>query len=61
MHIIYKLGFYKNKWKEIDNLFLEYLVIIVEDLDHPTLIEEWKQNIDADSYEKNINQDVKLP
>ena len=30
-------------------------------LDHPALIEEWKQNIDADSYENNLNQDVKLP
>ena len=23
------------------------------DLDHPALIEEWKQNIDTDAYEKS--------
>ena len=30
-------------------------------IDHPALIEEWKQNLDADAYEININQDVKIP
>ena len=33
----------------------------MDDLDNPALIEEWKQNIDADAYGKNLNQDVKLP
>ena len=33
----------------------------MEDIDHPELIEEWKQNIDASNYENNLNQDVKIP
>ena len=33
----------------------------MEDLDHPALNEEWKQNIDTATYEKNMNQDVNLP
>ena len=33
----------------------------MEDLDHPELIEERKQNIDAAVYGKNLNQDVKIP
>ena len=33
----------------------------MNNLDHPTLIKERKQNIDAGAYEKNLNQDVKLP
>ena len=33
----------------------------MEDLYHPALIEEWKQNIDAAAYENNLNQDVKVP
>ena len=33
----------------------------MEDLDHPALIEEWKKNIDAAAYEKNLNQDVNIP
>ena len=28
---------------------------------HPALIEEWKQNLDAAAYEKNLNQDIKVP
>ena len=60
MHIIYKQDFYKNKEKEIYDLFLEYLVPVMDDLDHPTLIEEWKQNLDAAAYEKNTYKDVKL-
>ena len=28
-------------------MFIEYLVTIMDDLDHPASIEEWKQNIDA--------------
>ena len=33
----------------------------MDDIEHPALIEEWRQNIDADSYEKYINQDIKIP
>ena len=32
----------------------------MDDIDHPSLIEEWKQNLDAAAYLKK-NQDVKLP
>ena len=53
--------FYKDKQNDIDELFIQYLVPIMEDLDHPVLIEERKQNIDADAHEKNTNKDVELP
>ena len=33
----------------------------MDDLDHPALIEEWKQNLDVAAYENNIYKDVKLP
>ena len=33
----------------------------MEDIEHPTLIEEWKQNIHADAYENKLYKDVKLP
>ena len=33
----------------------------MDDLEHPALIEEWVQNIDAAAYEKNIHKDEKLP
>ena len=33
----------------------------MDDIDHPALIEECKNNIDPAAYENNMNQDVKLP
>ena len=33
----------------------------MDDINHPAIIEEWKQNLDAASYEKQLNQYVKLP
>ena len=42
-------------------MFLEYLVTIMDDLEHPALIEELKQNFDADAYEEYINKDIKIP
>ena len=32
----------------------------MDNLEHPDLIEE-RKNIDAAAYEKNLNQDVKIP
>ena len=61
MHLIYKQDFYTDKQKEIDKLLIEHLVPIMDDLYHPMLIEEWKQNINATAYENNLNQDVKIP
>ena len=37
----YKQDFYKTKYTETDNLFMEYLVSVMEDIEHPALIEEW--------------------
>ena len=33
----------------------------MDNIDHPALIEEWKQHIDAAAYEKNLDQYVKMP
>ena len=52
MHLINKKDFFKYKQKEIDELFIEYLVPIMGYIDHPALIEEWKQNHDPAAYEK---------
>ena len=46
----YKQDFYKDKQKEIDDLFLEYLVPVMDDNGHPELIEERKQNINDSDY-----------
>ena len=33
----------------------------MDNLDGPALIKEWKQFLDAASYENNLNQDIKIP
>ena len=45
MHLIYKQDFYKDKQKEIYDIFIEYLAPIMENLDDPALIEERKQKL----------------
>ena len=61
IHIIYKQDFYNAKEKEINDLFLKYLVPVMEDIEHPKLIKEWIQNIDAAAYENNLYKDETLP
>ena len=51
---------YYDKQDEIDNLFYEYHVPLLNNLDPRAFIEEWKQNIDAAPYE-NFNKGIKLP
>ena len=60
MHITYKQDFYKTKQNEIDDLFLEYLVPVMKDLEHPAFIEEFIQNLDAAAYKKSLHKDEKL-
>ena len=52
MHTTYKQEFYKTKQSEIDNFFLEYIVLVMKDLEHPALIKEWIQNLDAAAHGK---------
>ena len=44
---------YHDEHEIIDELFFNSLNPLLEKIDHPALIQEWKQNIDASSYEKN--------
>ena len=52
----YKKDLYKTKQSEIDDLFLEYLVPIMKDLEHPAFIEEQIQNVDDAAYEKSTQR-----
>ena len=42
MHLTYKQDLYKDKQTEIYERFIEYLVPIMENIDYPALIGEWK-------------------
>ena len=61
MHFIYKQKFYHDKQDEIDILFDEYNIPLLNDIDHTANIEEWKRNIDAAAYEFILKKRVKLP
>ena len=39
----------------IINIFSTYDVTLLKDINHPTLLQEWKLNPDAAAYEKNID------
>ena len=39
MHMTYKQDFYNTKEQRINDLFIEYLVPIMEDIEYPALIE----------------------
>ena len=39
----------------IINIFSAYVVPRLKDINHPALIQEWKLNLDASAYEKNID------
>ena len=38
----------------MDRLFKTYITPQLKDIYHPAIIQEWKLNIDAKEYEKNI-------
>ena len=50
MHMAYKQDFYKAKETGKYDLFMEYLVPVMEDIENPALIKEWIQNLDAAAY-----------
>ena len=39
MHMIYKQDFYKTIEKEMYDLFLEYILTVIDDIENPALIE----------------------
>ena len=50
-YLIYKQSFYNDKQKGIDEFIDKYHIPLIDDIDHPVLIKERKQNIDAGAYE----------
>ena len=60
MHRTYKQDLYKNKDKEIDYLFLEYLVPVMDDILPSCVNRIMDKNLDTAAYEKNLHKDVKL-
>ena len=45
----------------IINIFSEYVAPLLKDINNPALLQEWKLNIDAAEYEKNMDANMSKP
>ena len=61
LYTVYKQNLYNNKRDKSDENFYQYYLPLLKDINHPVLIQEWKKNIDAAAYEKNLNKEIYLP
>ena len=52
VHFGYIHNLYRDKQEIIDETFFQYIKTLLQDIDHPALIQQLKQNIDAAAYEK---------
>ena len=49
---------FNDKKEMIINIFSAYVVPLLKDINHPELLQEWKLNIDAAAYERNIDANM---
>ena len=61
LHYSYIQTKYNDKEESINNIFGTYVEPLLNDINHPTLIQEWKINIDAASYESKIDPNMYKP
>ena len=47
--------------KMIVNIFSAHVVPLLKDINHPALLQEWKLNLGASAYERNIDYDISKP
>ena len=45
----------------IINIFSEYVEPLLKYVNHPALLQDWKLNLDAAAYEKNIDANLAKP
>ena len=53
LHPSYNQTEYIGEEKIIHNIFITYVETLLNYINHPALVQEWKLNIDAPSYENN--------
>ena len=49
-HYVYQQNFYHDKQEITDEIFDEYHIPLLKNIDRLALITEWKQNLDAAAY-----------
>ena len=53
-HSSYSTDNFNNQIEAMDRLFSTYVTPQIKEIYHPEIIQEWKLNIDAAEYEKNM-------
>ena len=61
LHSSYIQTEFNDKKKMIINIFSSYVKHLLEDINHPELLQEWKLNLDAAVYEINIDANMSKP
>ena len=60
-HYSYIQKEFSDKKEEIINIFSAYIAPLIKEIYHPVLIKEWRLNIDATDYERNIDANMYKP
>ena len=54
LHFSYIKTEYNDKEEIINNTLIKYVEPLLDNINHPELLQEWKLNLHAAAYEKNI-------
>ena len=55
LHCPYIQTYFNHKEGSINNTFITYVELLLEDINNTELLQEWKLNLDAAAYEKSSN------
>ena len=58
LHSYYIQREFNDKKEMIISIFSAFVVTLLEDTNHPALLQEWKLNIDDAAYERNIDPNM---
>ena len=61
LHSSYIQREFNNKKYMSIKIFSSYVVPLLKDINHLTLLQEWKLNLDTAAYERNIYADISKP
>ena len=52
---------FNDRKEEMVNIFIAYVEPLIKYINHPALFQEWKLNLDAEDYERNIDANLYKP
>ena len=60
-HSSYTTQEFNTKKEQISTIFNTYVTPQIKEINHPAFLQEWKLNIDAAEYEKNMGANMYKP